>query len=120
MLNIELDESLGIAVLEPGGKLSRADFEAAARIIDPFIEKSGDLRGIVIHVEHFPGWDSFSALLTHLNFVKEHHRKIARVAFATESPVGSIAEKFATHFVNAEIKHFEFQELEAAKMWISN
>ena len=32
MLNIELDEPSGIAILEPDGKLSRSDFEAAAKI----------------------------------------------------------------------------------------
>ena len=118
MLNINLDETRGIVVLEPVGRLSEADFQAAAGIIDPYIRKHGALSGIVIHVEDFPGWDSFSALVAHLKFVREHHRDVSRVAFATDSPVGSAAEKVARHFVSAEIKHFGVLELEASKDWI--
>lgn len=118
MLSVNLDEIKGIAVLEPDGKLSKNDFESAAQIIDPYIEKSGKLNGIVIHVKSFPGWDSFSALIKHLKFVKAHHKKVSRVAFATDSPIGGFAEHIASHFVSAEIKHFSFCELENSKKWI--
>jgi len=118
MLKIELDENEGIAILEPDGELSENDFKAAARIIDPYIENHGELKGMAIHVKRFPGWDSFSSLVTHLKFIGEHHKKISRIAFVTDSPVGSIAEKIASHFVKAEIKEFNFEELKAAKSWI--
>jgi len=118
MLNVDLNEVEGIAILEPDGELSESDFKSAAKIIDPYIEKFGKLNGIVIHVRSFPGWDSFSSLITHLKFIKEHHKKVSRVAFATDSPIGSFAENFASHFVNAEIRNFSFSELEASKKWI--
>lgn len=118
MLNIDLNEVEGIAILEPDGELSENDFKSAARIIDPYIEKFGKLKGILIHVRSFPGWDSFASLISHLNFVREHHKRISRVALATDSPIGNLAEKFAGHFVNAEIRNFSFGEKEAAKKWI--
>ena len=65
----------------------------------------------------FPGWDSFGALSSHLRFVKDHHKKITRIAFSTDSGVGNFAEKIASHCVNAEIKVFSFEELEQAKKW---
>jgi hypothetical protein len=65
-----------------------------------------------MHVKSFPGWESFSALIAHLKFVKEHPRKISCIAFATDSPVGRFVDKIAGHFVNAEIKNFEFSELQ--------
>ncbi len=119
MLNINLDEARGIAILEPGGALSKEDFETAASIIDPYIEKAGELKGIIINVKSFPGWDSFAAFIRHLKFVKSHHKEVARVAFVTDSPIGSFAEHVASHFVNAEIKHFAFDKLEDAQKWIS-
>lgn len=118
MLKIELDEDVGIAILEPVGELSESDFNAASEVIDPFLENNNELQGIIIHVKSFPGWDSFSSLVAHLKFVKDHHKKITRVAFATDSPIGSFAEKVATHFVNAEIKNFDFDELEDSKKWV--
>ena len=118
MLKVELDENEGIAILEPDGELSKNDFKAASKVIDPYLEKYDELKGIIIHVKSFPGWDSFSSLVAHLKFVKEHHKKISRIAFVTDSPAGSIAEKVARHFVNAEIKSFEFVEFEASRKWV--
>lgn len=118
MLSVKLDEKTGIAILEPAGPLKKTDFKLAVNIIDPYIEKSGLLNGLIIHVEHFPGWDSFAALSSHLKFVKEHHEKISRVALSTDSVIGNLAEIISSHFLNAQIKVFPFQELELAKEWI--
>ena len=120
MLNIKLDERASIAILEPDGELSEADFKAAADIIDPYLEKLGQLNGIIIHVKSFPGWDSFSALITHFKFIRDHHKKVSHVAFVTDSPIGEIAEHVGNHFVNAEIKSFTFNELEESIRWISD
>jgi hypothetical protein len=117
MLSVKIDEVHGIALLEPDGALSQSDFESAAKIIDPYIEKSGRLHGLIIHTKSFPGWDSFAALSSHLRFVKDHHKKISRVAFSTDSMVGNFAEAVASHFVNAEIKVFAYQDFEEARNW---
>ena len=119
MLSVTIDETNGIAILEPDGPLSKNDFESATRIIDPYIEKNGKLNGIIIHTESFPGWNSFAALSSHLKFVKEHHKSISRVALSTDSVVGNFGETIASHFVNAEIKLFSFQELEQARNWVA-
>jgi len=119
MLTVKLNETEGIAIIEPDGELSERDFESAAAIIDPYIEKSGKLNGVIIHVKSFPGWDSFSALIMHLKFIQEHHKMVSHVAFVTDSPIGGFAEHVASHFVGAEIKSFPFSELENAVKWIS-
>ena len=120
MLNVKLNETTGIVILEPDGMLSKADFASVASIIDPYLEKTGNLNGIIIHVKSFPGWDSFSTLITHLKFVKEHQKKISHVAFVSDSPIGEFAEHVAGHFVNAEVKSFFFNELEKSIKWISS
>ena len=117
MLTVKVDEANAIALLAPDGALSKQDFESAATVIDSYIEKNGQLKGLVIHTKSFPGWNSFAALSSHLKFVKEHHKRISRVAFATDSVAGNFAEAVASHFVNAEIKGFSYQELEQAREW---
>lgn len=119
MLNIKLDKTNSIAILEPEGELTEADFRLVCDIIDPYLEQSGRLNGIIIHVQTFPGWDSFSAFITHLKFVKSHHKRIAHVALVTDSVIGSFAEHIADHFVNAKVKHFSFDEFELSVKWIS-
>jgi len=118
MLKVNLSEAEGIAILEPDGELSESDFKTAVETIDPYIEKVGQLSGLIIHVKSFPGWDSFASFIIHMKFVKQHHKKVSRIAFVTDSPIGSIAENIASHFVNAEIKNFSFDGLEDAKKWI--
>lgn len=118
MLTVTLEEADGIAILEPSGELTENDFIRAASLIDPLIEEKGKLAGIIIHTRAFPGWDSFSAMVGHLKFVKHHHEKIERMALVTDSMVKNIGEKLVTHFVGAEIKAFDYDAMEDATAWI--
>jgi len=118
MLNVKIDQTNHIAILEPDGPLSESDFKAAATKVDALIAESGHLAGIVIHAQSFPGWDSIAGLVAHLKFIKDHHQKLARVALATESVAAHIAEVFATHFVMAEIRIFSYEEIAKATQWV--
>jgi len=118
MLNITLDRKEAMIILEPHGALCKDDFDIAVKVIDPFILKHGKLDGLIIYTESFPGWKDFAALSRHIIFVKNHHQKIKRLAFVTDSTVGSVVETIASHFVKAEIKNFAFGQLDEAKAWI--
>ncbi len=118
MLDVQLNQGDAIAILAPKGALSKEDFIEASNIIDPYIETSGPLNGLIIYVKAFPGWDSFSALVTHLKFVNDHHEEIVRLAFVTDSVLGKFAEHIANHFVKAEVQSFSFDKLEEAQQWI--
>ena len=118
MLDIKIDKINHVAVLEPDGPLSESDFKTASAKIDALIEESGNLKGIVVHAKSFPGWDSIAALIAHLRFVKDHHKKLSRVALATESVAAHIAEVFAGHFVMAEIRIFSYADIAKATQWV--
>ncbi len=118
MLNINFDEANNIAILEPDAELSEADFTSAARVIDRYLGESGKLNGIIIYVKTFPGWESFAALVTHLKFIKEHHKRVSHVAFVTDSSIGLFAERIGSHFINAKVKKFDFDEFEKSVEWI--
>jgi hypothetical protein len=119
MLTIQIDEVNGIVLFEPDGALTANDFKSAVKVIDPWIEKNGELKGLIIHTESFPGWESFAAMSSHIRFVNEHHKKIARVAIVTDSVIGSLAETIASHFVKAEIGLFPYKALDDARSWVS-
>ena len=120
MLNVEVDDINGLAILTPDGALSADDFVRVAAIIDRYIEKDGKLNGLIIATKSFPGWDSFAALLSHIRFVRDHHRHVKKVALVTNSPFGDLAEDLAEHFVSADVESFDFDELDAAKAWTIN
>ena len=120
MLNVELDEEMGIAILKPEGALSENDFDSATSVIDPYLEVHGDLKGLIVSTRDFPGWESFGSLAKHFRFVKDHQKRLSRVALVTDSQLGNVAEKIASHFISAQIKHFPYDQFGTAKQWIAD
>jgi hypothetical protein len=118
MLQLTLDSTTGIAVLEPNGTLSKDDFDNASNIVDQYLADHEKLNGLIIHTEAFPGWESFGAMVKHLQFVKGHHKQLLHVALVTDSKFGDMAEKMAGHFISAEVKHFPYGQLSDAEEWI--
>src|SRR5262245_24812033 len=118
MVEHELDTAHSILYVRPKNALAAEDFAKIAGTVDPHIEATGGLAGIVIETRSFPGGESLGAMAAHFRFVRDHHRRVRKVAVVTDSPFGSVAEHLASHFVSAEIKHFPAGEAEAAKQWI--
>ena len=116
-MKAEYDGKRNLAVFILNEALSREDFERAAATIDPHIEEHSGLAGLVIVAESFPGWESLGAFVAHMRFVHSHHRQVARVAMVTDSALGDVAEKVAGHFVSAQVKHFQYDDKEAALEW---
>jgi tRNA U38,U39,U40 pseudouridine synthase TruA len=118
MLQYELRRADGILILKPSGPLESADFEKLVREVDPYIAEKGKLHGLMIYTKSFPGWENFAAFLSHIKFVKNHHRKVKKLAAVTESGFLSIMPHVAKHFVQAEIRHFEYKDKDAALNWL--
>ena len=118
MLRHELLTDKRILVIRPEGPLQSSDFERIGKAVDPFIEKHGDLAGLMVEAANAPGWDSFAALATHLRFVRDHHRRIKRIVVVSDSPLLKVAPRIGGHFVSAEVKTFPAADRAAALAWI--
>ena len=118
MIDHTLDAEHSILYVRPKSALSKEDFDKLAMAVDPHIEAAGDLAGLIIETPGFPGWNSFGAMAAHFRFVRDHHRRIRRIGLVTDSAIGNVAERLASHFVAAEIRHFGSSEIDAARQWI--
>jgi hypothetical protein len=118
MIEHTLDTAHSILHVRLKDSLQQADFAELARTVDPYIEQTGDLAGIIIETPAFPGWEDLGAMAAHFRFVRDHHRHIRKVGLVTDSALGKVAEQLASHFVAAEIRHFPVARLEAAKQWV--
>ena len=118
MISHQLNREDGILTISPEGRLEASDFEELRSEVDPFLEEAGSLNGLVIHARSFPGWDDFAALISHLKFVRDHHRKIGKVAAVSDSKVLSIMPRIVDHFVHAEVKHFPYEDKDKALQWL--
>ena len=118
MIYYDLLSDRGILVVSPEGALEKDDFEMLSALVDPYIAEKGKLNGLMIEAEWFPGWDDFAALVSHVQFVENHHQHIGRVAVVSDSTVLSIVPHVASHFVRAEVRHFPYVAKDEALHWL--
>lgn len=107
----------GVIVVEVKEPLRSEDFDSLAVTADTWIDAHGTLNGIVLHAKSFPGWGNFEGLITHIKFIRDHHRKVKRVALAADGEIASFGPALARHFVQAEINEFSYHDLDAAISW---
>ena len=119
MLEFELNKDSGVLVLKPHGPLSADDFAAVTETTNTYIENTGNLNGVMIYAKSFPGWEDFGALMSHLKFVRDHHKHIKKLATVSDSTVLTIMPKVAEQFINAEARHFDSADLYAAEVWLA-
>ena len=119
MLDFSVDAERSIVHLRPKAALTKQDFEMLSKVVDPHIEATGSLAGLIIEIAQFPGWESLGAMAAHFRFVRDHHRKVKKIAIVTDAKIGELAPKLASHFVAAEIKHFPAGQAQAAQKWIT-
>jgi hypothetical protein len=117
---IKVTSQHNYCLIEPDGPLSRDDFDAIARHIDPVIEAGGQLDGLIIKTRSFPGWESLGGLIEHFRFVRDHHRAIQRVALVTDTPLANLLPAIVGHFVSAEVRQFNFDDDDDAIEWMQS
>jgi len=119
-LLIILDKTKQILILEPQAILTKDDFIHLATVVDPYFEAGNTLKGLMIKTKNFPGWDSLSALKEHLTFIKQHHKKIDKLAFVTDSSFIDAIKTITSAFVHPKIKEFHYAQADEALSWLES
>ena len=117
MIEAKLDADVGVLHVRPVAALAQTDFRELAALADPFIEERGSLPGLLLEIGRFPGWEDIAAFVEHFRFVRDHHKHLARVAVVTAQALGELAEKVASHFVAAQVRHYASGQLAQACAW---
>lgn len=118
MLDYSIVKPEGILVLKPNAPLNKEDFIGLSAAADSYLSDHAKLHGVLIHTKGFPGWENFGGFAAHMHFVREHHKKVERVAIVTDSQIAEIAESLGRHFTSAELRHFPFVEDMKALDWL--
>ena len=119
-LSIRLDTTKRLLILEPQAVLTKEDFIYLATVVDPYFKEGNTLKGLMIKTKNFPGWDSVSALTEHISFIKQHHKKIEKLAFVTDSSFIDAIKTIAGAFVHPQIKEFSYAQTEEALAWLTS
>ena len=57
MIEYDLDTEHSIVHVRPKSAIEQDDFTKLANAVDPLIEATGDLAGLIIEASGFPGWE---------------------------------------------------------------
>ncbi|MDX2464448.1 MAG: STAS/SEC14 domain-containing protein [Porticoccus sp.] len=106
-------------ILQPHGQLNAAYFQRIIGEIDPYIENVGDLKGVIIEAESFPGWDDLSAFVAHFRFVKNHRNNVKRLAVVSNDHVMAALPLLVKRFLIEESRHFSLAKKTEALAWVS-
>ena len=120
MLDYHLDKTSGVLTLEPKGPLTVSDFTALTAEVDGYLATHKSLVGLLLSVEHLPGWESFAALVQHIKFVRDHHKRVERIAVLTDDSLVKIAPEIAAHFAHPEFRVFSSSDRAGAVNWLQS
>ena len=120
MIEYNWDATHSTLLVHLKSALNKEDFAEMTKAVDTEIETTGDLAGVIIDAPEFSGWDSFGTMVTHFRFVRDHHERVQKVAIVTNSHIGDVAERLASHLVAADVRHFPGEQLEQARQWIND
>lgn len=118
MIQPELMRDKGIVIVQPEGKLEKVDFEQLANLVDPYIQEQGNLNGLMVYATDFSGWEDMASMVSHFQFIEDHHEKVKKVAVVTDDNVLSLLPSIGNHFTSAEVKHFPVKDREQAESWL--
>jgi hypothetical protein len=118
MLDYNLDQNEGILSIFPMEKLTEADFEALTTEVDAYLSNHDSLTGLLLTIEHVPSWENFAAVVQHIRFVRDHQKRIARVAVVTDNSLLKIPPQIAGHFAHPEFRVFPRADLSRAENWL--
>ncbi len=107
----------GVLVVEVSQPLRAQDFDAVAVTADSWIDAHGQLSGLVIHTREFPGWENLRGLIRQVQFVRDYHRKVKRIALAADTKLASLAQTLGEHFIQAQVKTFGYDDVAGAIAW---
>ncbi|MFO7762849.1 MAG: STAS/SEC14 domain-containing protein [Wenzhouxiangellaceae bacterium] len=108
----------GILEIRPTGTLSEHDFKSMAAELETIEKDERTLNGILIRTENFPGYESFSDMLAHAEFIAEFRDRIPKVAVCTDSTVAGLMQIIGKVFTEAEVRKFDYGNRDEAEKWL--
>lgn len=120
MLDFELLSDEGILHVSPTSPMLVRDFVQLTEVVDRYLTTHEHLNGIVISTDTLPGWEDFTAQVTLLQFLRDHHRQIRKIAVLSAEPLNDILPPIAAHFAAAEIRQFAPGQEQQACDWMQS
>ena len=116
MINTELISANALKIVAPG-KLKADDFHQIAPQIDSLIRQHGKIR-LLIDASGFNGWENIAAFENHAGFIKNHQKKIERIAVITAHEWQHWLIGAVRIFVHPEVRAYDESHASEDLQWI--
>ncbi|MBS3744051.1 MAG: STAS/SEC14 domain-containing protein [Wenzhouxiangellaceae bacterium] len=117
-MEIAYKTEYGILEIRPTGTLSEDDFKSMAAEFETLEKDERTLNGILINAKNFPGYESFSDMLAHAEFIAEFRDRVPKVAVCTDSAVAGLMQVIGKAFTEAEVQKFDYENRDEAEKWL--
>jgi hypothetical protein len=117
MIKIEPISANAMRITAPN-KLKSDDFSFLTPQIDSLITQYGTIR-LLIDASGFNGWENIAAFEKHAGFIKDHHRKIERIAVIAPHDWQHWLIGAVRVFLHPEVKAFDKSHEGDAVQWIT-
>jgi len=118
MLAYHLNPETGIVELRPRGPLEAQDFASLWLTMKSYIEDHGRLRGLLLELDRFPGFDDWDAIAAQIRFVRRNLPKVDRIALLTDNPWLEPLPDVLRLLTPLEVKRFPLERRGDAFAWI--
>ena len=120
MLAYHLNPETGIVELRPRGPLEAHDATSLALTVDDYLLDHGRLRGVLLELDHFPGFDDWQAVSAHVRFMREHLPKVDRLAVLTSNRWLEPLPDVMRLLTPLEVRRFHPDQRGEAFAWIAS
>ena len=119
-MTVAIQETLRVRFIEIDlkDKLSKDDFRSFVPEIEEQIRQHGKLR-LLVQMHDFHGWTA-GGLWEDIKFEMKHLKDFERIAFVGDKRWESVLTGFCKPLTSAEIRYFEVDELEKARVWLQS
>lgn len=90
MVHHEFNLKTVILFVTSEGPLEKSAFISIVQLVDRYIAREGQLKGLMITMKSFLGWKDFAAFTSHFRFVSGHKKHIARIAVLSDKMVSRL------------------------------
>lgn len=118
MLSHTLLRDDGVLLLSPKEPFEASDFQELASEVDPYIAEHGDLQGLMVVAEKFPGWRNFAGFKSHMRFVRNHFAKIKKIAAVTDNKWLTFFPGMLFRMLSSKVRYFGHADRETALAWL--
>ena len=116
MIKTEIISGNALKVIAPE-KIYAEDFQQITPEVDSFISQHGQIR-LLIDISSFNGWNNAAALLKHIQFIKDHHKSVERIAVIGARSWQHWVISVVRMIVHPEVRAYDKSQQSEALGWI--